>query len=437
MSLKAVAPGDRNVSWLDQCHHDWCFKPIKYLCTVNSRVLSEDTPPDTEIEYIDIGSVNSDGTWNASEPMIFREAPSRARRIVSDGDVLISTVRTYLRAIAHIKKANGFLICSTGFAVLSAGKTIDPRFMAYWVQSKFFVDEIVSRSVGVSYPAINASDIGNLPLPELSSSEQCTIASFLDKKTSSIDDLITKKQRQIELLQEKRVALISHMVTKGLDPNVAMKDPGVEWLGKIPEHWEVWKTTHGFGAIGSGTTPKSDDLNYHDGDISWVTTSELRENTIKNTKNKLTESALEAYSSLKIYPSGTLLIAMYGATIGRLGILAIPATVNQACCAFSKPKQFDTKFFFYWLIYRRPILISLSTGGGQPNLSQEDLRSLRVPLPPLDEQLSIVAFLDKELGEIQSLIEKIAESIDLLLEYRAALISFTVTGKIDVRQGAA
>jgi type I restriction enzyme S subunit len=204
MSIHAVAPGDRNVSWLAQCHHDWRFKPIKYLCTLNSRVLSESTPPETEFNYIDIGSVNSDGTWTASEPMIFREAPSRARRILADGDVLISTVRTYLRAIAHIEKVNGFLICSTGFAVLSAGKTVDPRFMAYWARSEFFVDEVVSRSVGVSYPAINASDIGNLPLPVLSLSEQCAIATFLDRKTSKIDALIAKNERLIELLQEKR-----------------------------------------------------------------------------------------------------------------------------------------------------------------------------------------------------------------------------------------
>ena len=143
----------------------------------------------------------------------------------------------------------------------------------------------------------------------------------------------------------------------------AYKDSGIEWLGEIPEHWEVWKVTHGFGSIGSGTTPKSDNDLYYEGTIPWITTSELREAEIFETSQKVTEQALRDYFALKLYAKGSLAIAMYGATIGRLGILGINATVNQACCVFSEPSVFDTKFFYYWLWMRRPILVSLSTGG--------------------------------------------------------------------------
>jgi len=167
------------------------------------------------------------------------------------------------------------------------------------------------------------------------------------------------------------------------------KPSGVEWLGDVPEHWEVKKVTYGFSKIGSGTTPKSDSDEFYDGDVPWVTTSELRETLITKTKENVTRSALSAYSALRIYPAGTLLFAMYGATIGRLGILGISATLNQACCAFSAPTLFDTRFAFYWLWMRRPILISLSSGGGQPNLSQDDLRQIRIPTPPLTEQLGL------------------------------------------------
>jgi restriction endonuclease S subunit len=205
------------------------------------------------------------------------------------------------------------------------------------------------------------------------------------------------------------------------------KDSGIEWLDKIPHHWEIWKVTHDFNKVGSGTTPKSDDLSYYHGDVPWVTTTELRETLIGDTNTKLTPKALQDYSALRLYPEGTLLIAMYGATIGRLGILSIPATVNQACCAFSEPTRSDIKFFYYWLMYRRPILISLSVGGGQPNLRQEDLRSLRVPLPSLAEQRSIAAFLDRETKRIDSLIAKKERQIELLQEKRAALISHVVT----------
>ena len=266
--------------------------------------------------------------------------------------------------------------------------------------------------------------------------EQQRIAAYLDRETTRIDSLIEKKQRQIELLQEKRTALISHAVTKGLNPNAKMKDSGIEWLGEIPVGWEIWKVTHAFGRIGSGTTPKSDNYEYYDGEIPWVTTSELRETGIGDTLNKITEEALRDYSTLRLYPAGTLLFAMYGATVGRLGILQISATVNQACAAFSEPIKLDPKFTYYWLYMRRPILIVLSVGGGQPNLSQDDLKQLRIPTPPLQEQRAIAAFLDRETTCIDALIEKVKKSIALLREYRTSLISAAVTGKIDVRKEA-
>lgn len=214
-------------------------------------------------------------------------------------------------------------------------------------------------------------------------------------------------------------------------PYPEYKDSGVEWLGQIPEHWEVWKVTHGFRQIGSGTTPKSEDRQYYDGNVPWVTTSELRETIIYETEKSVSDIALKDYSSLKTYPEGTLLIAMYGATIGRLGILGAPATMNQACCAFSSPIVFDQNYFFFWLIYRRQILISLSEGGGQPNLNQEELKALKVPIPNLEEQKHIAAFLNKETAKIDALIEKKQKQIGLLQEKRTALITRAVTKGLD------
>ena len=211
----------------------------------------------------------------------------------------------------------------------------------------------------------------------------------------------------------------------------AYRDSGVEWLGEVPEGWITWKITHGFQQVGSGTTPKSDDMQYYNGEIPWVTTSELRETVITDTKSKLTEKALNDYSSLHIYPPETLLFAMYGATIGRMGLLKTHATVNQACCAFTDSKFLYPKFTFYWLWMRRPILITLSVGGGQPNLSQDDLRTIRIPAPSLPEQRAIAAFLDRETGRIDALIAKKERQVELLQEKRAALISHAVTKGLD------
>ncbi|MEQ9549358.1 MAG: restriction endonuclease subunit S [Coleofasciculus sp. G3-WIS-01] len=209
------------------------------------------------------------------------------------------------------------------------------------------------------------------------------------------------------------------------------KDSGVEWLGEIPEHWEIWKVTHGFKNVGSGTTPKSDNPDFYDGDIPWITTSELRESVIEDTSQKVTKEALRNYSTLKIYPKGSVAIAMYGATIGRLGILGIDATVNQACCVFSESEVFHLPFFYYWLWMHRPNLIALSAGGGQPNLSQDDLKQLRLAIPPLEEQDAIAQFLDHKTSQIDALISKKEALLEKLDEKRTALISHAVTKGLD------
>jgi type I restriction enzyme S subunit len=200
-----------------------------------------------------------------------------------------------------------------------------------------------------------------------------------------------------------------------------------DWIGDIPSHWEEWKVNHGFGWIGSGTTPKSDNSLYYGGDTLWVTTAELREEFIYETATNVTQDALDEHSALKKYPVGSVVIAMYGATIGRLGMLGKEATVNQACCVFSAPERFHPRFYYYWLWMRRPILISLSSGGGQPNLNQEELKRLRVPIPNIPEQQQIAAFLDWKTGQIEALIAKKKELLETLKEKRIAVITQAVT----------
>lgn len=205
------------------------------------------------------------------------------------------------------------------------------------------------------------------------------------------------------------------------------RDSGVEWVGMVPKHWVNWKITHAFKLIGSGTTPPSSNPEYYDGDIPWVNTSELKDGFILNTQKKITPKALADISVFRVYPSNTLLIALYGATIGKVGILCIPATINQACCALSFPDKLNIRFTFYWFIAHRQLLISLAEGGGQPNINQEIIRSLRIPAPSQTEQHAIAAFLDHQTARIDALITKKEQHIALLQEKRAALISQAVT----------
>ena len=211
----------------------------------------------------------------------------------------------------------------------------------------------------------------------------------------------------------------------------AYRDSGVEWLGEVPDGWETWKLSHAFGHIGSGTTPSSERHEYYGGDTPWVLTTELRDGPVTTTQKAVTSQALRDFPALNVYAPGTLLIAMYGATIGKLGLLATNACTNQACCALADAAHLGAKFAFYALLAQRPVILSLGYGGGQPNISQETVRALRVPAPPPQEQRAIADFLDRETGKIDALLAKKERLIELLQEKRAALIGHAVTKGLD------
>ncbi|MDA0561726.1 restriction endonuclease subunit S, partial [Burkholderia pseudomallei] len=219
--------------------HHWEIKPIKAVASINDDVLPETTDPTFELAYVDIGSVSLDMGIEKTEAFTFKDAPSRARRLVRHGDVIVSTVRTYLKAIAAIAMPPENLVVSTGFAVVRPLDSVEPRFAKYALQGATFIDEVISRSTGVSYPAINASDLARIALPVPPRGEQSAIAAFLDRETGKIDMLIAEQEKLLGLLAEKRQATISHAVTRGLNPDAPMKDSGVAWLGEVPANWAV------------------------------------------------------------------------------------------------------------------------------------------------------------------------------------------------------
>ena len=207
---------DSGVEWLGEIPEHWEVKKLKYISTVNDESLSENYSEDFEINYIDIGSVTT-GSINKYENMMYSTAPSRAKRIVKNGDILVSTVRTYLKAIAPISLKEDNFIVSTGFAVIRSKNKIISDFMKYGLLSNYFIDLVEASSVGISYPAINASDLITFKIAIPPLQEQQQIANYLDEKTSKIDILIEKSNKSIELLKEKRTALISAAVTGKID----------------------------------------------------------------------------------------------------------------------------------------------------------------------------------------------------------------------------
>ena len=419
---------DSGVEWIGQVPEHWKVARIKRLASLRNE-RRNDVSTDTiyiGLEDVEAGSGQYKPTNGSS-----RQSEDSTVGIFYEGDVLYGKLRPYLRK-AIVSEMAG--CCSTEFLVLMAEKT-EPRWLQEWLLTPDVTHQIESGCEGAKMPRADWWHIGSIEVVYPDQPERAQILTTLDRETARIDALIEKKTRFIELLKEKRQALITHAVTKGLDPNAKMKDSGVEWIGQVPEEWLNRKVFHAFQTIGSGTTPPSKEHEwYQGGTIPWITTSELRENTVVKTKKCVTSDAMQKFSALKIFPAGSLAIAMYGATIGRLGFLGIPATTNQACCVLSGERDLNIQFLYYWLMaFRADIVAFFSEGGGQPNINQEVIASLWVPSPAPDEQATIVATLDRETARIDALISKAEQSITLLKERRAAFITAAVTGQIDLR----
>ena len=208
------------------------------------------------------------------------------------------------------------------------------------------------------------------------------------------------------------------------------KDSGIEWLGKISQNWNVRKLFGLLKSIGSGTTPKGND-SYYDGDIPWLNTGDLTDSYVNIIGKTVTDIAMTECSALKLFDKNSVVIAMYGATIGKLGIITFPTTTNQACCVMSCSKSLYNKYLFYVLYSARDYILTLSYGAGQPNISQETMKSFKLCCPDVVEQQQIADYLDKKCGEIDRVIETEKSVIEKLKEYKQSIITETVTKGLD------
>lgn len=208
---------ESDVEWLGNIPKHWDTKKLKFSVGCNLKTLTDKTDSDYEILYVDISNVSLTAGIKNKEELLFENAPSRARRVVKSGDVLVSTVRTYLKAITYVESAEDNLIASTGFAVLSPLDILDSKFLGYWIQSSGMIGSIVANSVGVSYPAINSSVLVSLPIVDIPLEEQKAISSYLDMEIETINRQVKLVNSSIEKLKEYRSTLITQVVTGKID----------------------------------------------------------------------------------------------------------------------------------------------------------------------------------------------------------------------------
>ncbi len=355
-------------------------------------------------------------------------------RHVDENDFVIS-LRSFEGGVEHSSYAG---CVSPAYTVLRAEKDIVPAYFKYLLKSGPYIAALQASTDSLrDGKSISYEQFGAIPLPYPMPDEQRAIASFLDHETAKIDALIEKQRRLIELLKEKRQAVISHAVTKGLNPKAPMKDSGVEWADAVPAHWRISKLSY-HASISNGATPSRENmLFWENGTIGWLNSSKVNDEVIEEADQFITKLALSK-TSVKPVTKGDLVMAITGEgqTRGRVAICNVEATINQHLASISiYDKLLNHGFLYLWLEgnYERIRYESEGAGSTKGAITCSDIGAFPVILPSLEEQDQIVRYVTERKHKFDELICKAFSAIELMQERRTALISAAVTGKIDVR----
>lgn len=425
---------DTNIPWLSEIPSHWRLLPCRAI--VENQVEKNDGAEIQEylslmanvgvIRYEDKGDVGN------------KKPDDLAKcKIVRRGNLVINSMNY---AIGSYGMSPYYGVCSPVYIVLEPNeKIVERRFALRLFENKPMQKHLALLGNGIleHRAAIKWADIKPqyVPVPPLE--EQKAILDFLDRETGRIDNLIADKQTVINLLKEKRQALISHVVTKGLNPNVRMKDSGVEWIGQVPEHWGQGKIKY-IARISNGATPNRDTTEFWEGGtVGWLNSSKVNDVCIESADQFITELAVEKTSVQPVKPNDLVMaITGEGQTRGRVAICKTHTTINQHLAAISvTSKQINVEYLFFWLTsqYTRIRYESSGAGSTKGAITCTDIGGYPVPMPPKSEQEQIVSAVKEKLFVHDALLAEIEGSLELLREHRTALISAVVTGKIDVR----
>jgi len=419
--------------WLGNIPEHWDLNRLRYCALpVNEKLDGEKCQlPYTGLEHIE--------SWTGKRFYDSEETISESQvNHYLAGDVLFGKLRPYL---AKVFKTEEEGIC-TGELLVLRPKLVTQSYLFYFMLNRSFIRIVDSSAYGVKMPRANWDIIGNLNASVPPMEEQHAISAFLDRETARIDGLIEKKLRQIELLKEKRAVIISHAVTKGLDPNVKMKDSGIEWLGEVPEHWKVERLKCSINRLINGVW--GDDTEGTENDLPCIRVADFNRISFRVRLDEPTLRCinLKERQGRSLERNDLLLEKSGGGELQPVGVVVMYDHDETAVCSnfiarMTVAHGCDPAFLTYLhasFYFNRVNTRSIKQTTGIQNLDSAAYLNETACFPPLHEQQEIAILLVRETGRIDVLIEKVNQSIELLHEYRTALISETVTGKIDVRE---
>lgn len=432
---------DSGIEWIGKIPSHWKRAILKRYCKVTDGSHFSPKTQETGFPYVSVKDIgfNKIDLVNCKR-ISEREFDDLVKNGCkpSEGDVLLTKDGTIGRAAVVTSDLEPFVVLSS-LGILTPKEGINPNFLYFFLVSGANVDQMFSFIHGSALTRLTIEKIQNLNISIPSLQEQSVIASYLDQKTSEIDELIADKKRLLELYEEEKTAVINHAVTKGLDPNSPMKDSGIDWLGEIPEHWEVKKLKMIVTKVGSGVTPSGGSSVYLKEGIPLLRSQNIHFNGLKlEDVAYISEEIDQGMSNSRIIEDD-ILLNITGASIGRC--FYVPkgfgkGNVNQHVCIIRPILSVIHPIYLYFLIRSSmgQVQIDLQqTGANREGLNFEQLKNFTLPIPKsISEQETIVEGLRKYISKIDVNISKTEKLIDLLTEYRTALISEVVTGKVKV-----
>jgi type I restriction enzyme S subunit len=428
-----------NSPWLGDIPNHWEIKKLKFLATVQPSNVDKKTVEGEEpvllCNYTDVYK-----NEYIDSRLDFMQASAMEDEImkfaVDIGDVIVtkdSETPDDIAVPACVTEKIDGLLCGYHLTQIKP-IDLDGKYLFRLFQSKGFNAQFTVAANGVTRFGLPQYAIANAFTPVPPMDEQRIIARFLDFKTTQIDALIAKKQALLDKLAEKRTALISHAVTKGLDPSAPMKDSGVAWLGEIPITWNV-KRLRFLITMAGGMTPSTGKPEYWGGEIPWISPKDMKSELLDGSIDTLTQQAI-LETGIPLHDQGKVLIVVRGMILAHtfpVAINSVPATINQDMKALSTSLLSDYLAILLRGIQSLVLSNVEESAHGTKVLRTDVFKNIFVPVPPFEEQITIVARVQDLTAHLDRQTKRIATAIDRLREYRSALITNAVTGKIDVR----
>ena len=425
---------DSGIEWIGEIPQDWGLRKIK----TNFDIIAGATPKsgeasfwDGDIPWITPADYTTEGIYvSAGHKSITLDGlNSCATSLIPEGSIIFSK-----RAPVGLVAINSNPLCTNQGCLSCVPKdAVDAKYY-YYVMS-IYGEQFDLFASGTTFKEISADVFANFKLPYPDFETQKQIVSFLDAKCAEIDALIAAKEKTNALLKERRQSIIYEAVTKGLDPTVPMKDSGVEWIGEIPEGWEIAALKR-LGIPATGSTPSKDSADYWDGDIPWVSSKDMKSDYILDSEDHITQAAVDE-CGLTLFPPGTLIFCVRSGILRHtfpVAVSTLQVTINQDLRALSLTADVDPAFLLYYMRGMNDTIVTLyqKIGATVESIEMDWFLYFPVVLPSHEEQDRIVEALDSRCASLDQTVKQNEATIKQLKEYRQSLIYEAVTGKIEV-----